>query len=49
MSASTMSRHFAPSMEITERSDGHLLPFLVGVAMFLVSAIASIMVAGLPH
>jgi hypothetical protein len=33
---------------IHDRSDGHIGPFLVGVAIFAVSAIVSIILTGLP-
>ena len=49
MSSTTMSAHHAPTVEVTERSDGHFLPFVVGVVLFLVAAIGAVLVAGVPH
>jgi len=44
-----MSGYHVPTVEVTERSDGHFLPFVVGVVLFLVSTIGSVLVVGLPH
>ena len=49
MSSATMSGYHAPTVEVTEPSDGHFLPFVVGIVLFLVSTIGSVMVVGLPH
>ncbi len=38
-----------PWVEVTERSDGHFLPFLTGVLLFVVAAVVSIVITGLPH
>ncbi len=38
-----------PWVEVTERSDGHVLPFLTGVLLFAVTAVVSIVISGLPH
>jgi hypothetical protein len=34
---------------VTERSDGHLLPLLTGIAIVLATVLVSIAVVGLPH
>jgi hypothetical protein len=49
VSSTTLSGFYAPTVEVIERSDGHFLPFIVAVVLFLVSAIASIGIAGLPQ
>lgn len=50
MSATTGNTdHAHPWIEVTEPSDGHFLPFVVGVVLFAVSAIVSILATGLPH
>lgn len=38
-----------PWVEVTERSDGHFLPFLTGVLLFAVTAVVSIVMSGLPY
>jgi hypothetical protein len=49
MSTTTTLPYFrTPTVEVTERSDGHLLPFMVAVAIFLVSVAASLAIVGLP-
>ncbi|MGE0223440.1 MAG: hypothetical protein AB7F35_04045 [Acetobacteraceae bacterium] len=49
MTTIPMNATWVPTVEVTERSDGHFLPFVVGVAIFAVSAIVAIMMTGLPH
>lgn len=38
-----------PWIEVTERSDGHVMPMLTGVAIFAAVAVISILLSGLPH
>ena len=38
-----------PTIEVTEQSNGHVVPFLVAIVLFLVSTIVSIWIAGPPH
>jgi hypothetical protein len=49
MSASTMTTRFAPSGAAIKPEDRQLLPFIIGVAIFLMSAVVSIAIVGLPH
>ena len=49
MSASTTTTQFAPSGTAIKTEDGQLMPFVTAVALFLLSAVLSIAVAGLPH
>ena len=49
MTTLPMDTHHVPTVEVTERSDGHVMPFLVGMILVLVSGIVSIMATGLPH
>lgn len=54
MSATHMSpdhtdAHPHPWIEVTERSDGHVMPFATGVLLFLASAVLSILLTGLPQ
>jgi hypothetical protein len=48
MSSTTSSDFHVPTVEVTEASNGHLMPFLVAVAIFLASLVASLAVVGLP-
>ena len=41
--------HAHPWVEVTERTDGHAMPFLIGVALFVASATIAILLTGLPH
>ncbi len=47
----TPSTHaeLTPTVHVTERSDGHFLPFVVGIAIFAISAIVSILLTGAPQ
>ena len=38
-----------PTMEVTERSEGHVLPFVVAVVIFLAVSVISIWATGMPH
>ncbi len=38
-----------PTVEVTERTDGHFMPFMVGVVIFLASALAFIAMTGVPQ
>lgn len=38
-----------PWVEVTERSDGHVLPFLTGMLLFAVTVIVSIAITGFPY
>ncbi|MGE0415251.1 MAG: hypothetical protein AB7O80_00480 [Acetobacteraceae bacterium] len=49
MTTTHMHAEATPTIRVTERSDGHFLPFVVGVAIFAVSAIVSILLTGAPH
>jgi hypothetical protein len=49
MTTIPMNAPLTPTIEVTERSDGHFLPFVAGVAIFAVAAIVSILATGLPH
>ena len=37
-----------PTVEVTEPSNGHVMPLAVAIIMFIVSAIASVWIAGPP-
>lgn len=37
-----------PWVEVTERSDGHVQPFLIAVTIFVAVAVVSILLSGLP-
>ena len=49
MSGAQPALYLSPTIEVTERSDGHLMPFLVAVALFLASTVISLLITGLPH
>lgn len=49
MTTTHMTSDARPWIEVTERSDGHFLPFVTGVLLFAVSGIVSILLTGLPH
>jgi len=49
MSPDHATDHAHPWVEVTERTDGHLMPFVTGVLMFTVAAIVSILLTGLPQ
>ena len=49
MTTAQITAHEVPWIEVTERSDGHFLPFITAMIFFTVSAIVSIMATGLPH
>ena len=49
MTTTHASAEAHPWVEVTERSDGHFLPFVTGVLFFVVTAGAAILVSGLPH
>lgn len=49
MTTAHMSTDTHPWVEVTERSDGHVMPFLTGVLLFVASAVLSILATGLPH
>jgi len=38
-----------PWVEVTERSDGHVMPFLTGIVLFVATAVISILLSGLPY
>ena len=49
MSTDHVTGHAHPWVEVTERSDGHVMPFVTGVLLFAVVAIVSILLSGLPQ
>ena len=49
MTTVPMHAELTPTVRVTERSDGHFLPFVVGVVLFAVTAIVAIMISGAPH
>jgi len=49
MTTMQMTSENRPWVQVTERSDGHVGPFLTGVLLFVVTAIVSIVISGLPH
>ena len=49
MTTMQMTAHDSPWIEVTERSDGHFLPFITAMILFAVSAIVSVMATGLPY
>jgi hypothetical protein len=49
MSSTTLAPYRSPTIEITERSDGHFMPAAVAVVLFLITTIVSILIVGLPH
>jgi hypothetical protein len=49
MSATQMDVGHVPTMEIRLETGGHLVPFLTGMLIAVVTAVASLLVTGLPH
>lgn len=49
MSTDHVTDHTHPWVEVTEPSDGHVMPFVTGVLLFAVAAIVSILLSGLPQ
>ena len=49
MTTAFMNAEFHPTVEVTERTDGHFKPFMVGLIMFFASALAFVAMTGAPH
>ncbi len=49
MTTAFMNAEFHPTVEVTERTDGHFMPFMVGLIMFVASALAFVAMTGVPH
>ncbi len=48
MTTAFMNTAFHPTVEVTERTDGHFMPFMVGLIMFVASALAFVVLTGVP-
>jgi len=49
MTTAHMTTETHPWIEVTERSDGHAMPFLTGILLFVATAVLSVFLSGLPH
>lgn len=49
MTTALLPAYMHPTIEITESSQGHVLPFIVAVAIFLASTVVSVWATGMPH
>lgn len=48
MTTAILPEGYHPTIEVTEPSDGHAMPFAVGIILFIVSAIVSVWLSGPP-
>ena len=48
MSTTTMTDYMHPTIEVTERTDGHFMPFVVAMLMLVIAASTFIAISGLP-
>jgi len=49
MTTIPMHAELTPTVRVTERSDGHFMPFVFGVGLAAVTMVLSLLVTGLPH
>ncbi len=49
MTTVPMHADLSPTVRVTERSDGHFLPFVIGIALAVGSTVVSILMTGLPQ
>ncbi len=49
MTTTLMNAEIHPTVEVTERTDGHFIPFMVGLIIAVASALAFIALTGAPH
>jgi hypothetical protein len=49
MRSTTLAGYRSPTIESTERSNGHLMPAAVAVVLALITTIVSMLIVGLPH
>ena len=48
MTTALLPAYMHPTVEVTEPSDGHWLPFTIAVLIFALSSLGSIWLTGLP-